>query len=46
MSIETKLIRFNLAINLAYGGGAVVDGAASQPTPQPAEISRMEVKLL
>jgi hypothetical protein len=46
MSIETKLIRFNLTINLAYGGGAAVDEAASQPTPLPAEISRMEVIVL
>jgi hypothetical protein len=45
MSIETKLIRFTLTINLAYGGGAIVDEAASQPTPQPAEISSVEVKL-
>jgi hypothetical protein len=45
MSIETKLIRFNLTINLAFGGGATVDEAASQPTPQPAEISSLEVKL-
>jgi len=45
MSIETKLIQFNLTINSTYGGGAAVVEAASQPTPQPAEISRMEVKL-
>jgi len=46
MSIETKLIRFNLTINLTYGGGATVDEAASQPTPQPAEISSVEVIVL
>jgi len=45
MSIEAKLIQFNLTINLTYGGGATVDEAASQPTPQPAEISSLEVKL-
>jgi len=46
MSIETKLIQFTLTINLTYGGGATVDEAASQPAPQPAEISRMEVIVL
>jgi hypothetical protein len=45
MSIETKLIRLTITINLTYGGGAAVDEAASQPTPQPAEISSLEVKL-
>jgi len=46
MSIATKLIQFNLTINLAFGGGAAVDEAASQPTPQPAEISSLEVIVL
>jgi len=45
MSIETNLTQFNLTINLAYGGGAAIDEAASQPTPQPAEISSLEVEV-
>jgi len=46
MSIEAKLTQSNLTINIAYGGGATVDEAASQPTLQPAEVSRMEVEVL